>query len=363
MVNAIIKLWYKDMKKKVFIGIDVSKKTFDAVIYNEKGAKPCECRHNKFFNDEDGFDSFLSWAVSDMHVRRSSVVVGMEDTGIYCYDLRMFLEAKGVDYCCFNALRIGLDMGCVRGKDDRTDAWRIARHTYQNRDTLRFSKLACATVLKLKELSSERARLVRQLAMNKAFVTDRKDRKPTPQTERAKRLVAQLKELIAEVEAEMKAVLEQDGEIRHNYELLNSIKGVGPVNAIAVIVSTDNFRAFCNARQYACYVGIAPFPHSSGTSVKGKTRVSKFANAEIKAVLSQAAKSAVVYNTEMRYYFERKIALGKHYGCVLNAVKFKLVSRMFAVVRNNTEYVEDHCQYERLMVEKNKTTATNINPS
>lgn len=285
MVNAIIKLWYKDMKKKVFIGIDVSKKTFDAVIYNEKGAKPCECRHNKFFNDEDGFASFLSWAVSDMHVRRSSVVVGMEDTGIYCYDLRMFLEAKGVDYCCFNALRIGLDMGCVRGKDDRTDAWRIARHTYQNRDTLRFSKLACATVLKLKELSSERARLVRQLAMNKAFVTDRKDRKPTPQTERAKRLVAQLKELIAEVEAEMKAVL------------------------------------------------------------------------------SQAAKSAVVYNTEMRYYFERKIALGKHYGCVLNAVKFKLVSRMFAVVRNNTEYVEDHCQYERLMAEKNKTAATNINPS
>ena len=351
------------MKKKVFIGIDVSKKTFDAVVYNGKGVKTCESRHDKFFNDEEGFASFLSWAVSDMHVRRSSVVVGMEDTGIYSYDLRVFLEAEGVDYCCFNALRIGLDMGRVRGKDDRTDAWRIARYTYQNRDTLRFSKLSCATVHKLKELSSERARLVRQLAMNKAFVTDRKERKPTPQTERAKRLIMQLKGLIAEVEAEMKSVLEQDAEVMHNYGLLNSIKGVGPVNATAVIVSTDNFKAFNNARQYACYVGIAPFPHSSGTSVRGKTRVSKFANADIKAVLSQAAKSAVVYNPELRYYFERKMAEGKHYGCVLNAVKFKLVSRMFAVVRNNREYVADHCQYERLMSEKHKTAAADINPS
>lgn len=70
-------------EEKIFIGIDVSKKTFDAVIYNEKAVKPCECRHNKFFNGEEGFTSFLSWAVSDMHVRRSRVVVGMEDTGIY----------------------------------------------------------------------------------------------------------------------------------------------------------------------------------------------------------------------------------------------------------------------------------------
>lgn len=352
---------YKDMKKKVFVGIDVSKKTFDAVIYNEKSAKTGEIRHNKFFNNAEGFTSFLSWALSEMHVRRSSVVVGMEDTGIYSYDLRVFLESAGVDYCSFNALRIGLDMGAVRGKDDRTDAWRIARYTYQNRDTLRFSKLACATVLKLKELSSERARLVRQLAMNKAFVTDRKDRVATAQTERAKKLIGYLKGLIAEVEAEMDGVLKQDAEVMHNYELLNSIKGVGPVNAVAVIVSTDNFKAFTNARQYACYVGVAPFPHSSGTSVRGKTRVSKFANADIKSVLSQAAKSAVVYNPELRYYFERKMAEGKHYGCVLNAVKFKLVSRMFAVVRNNREYIPDHCQYERIMAEWRKTIASDIN--
>ena len=199
--------------------------------------------------------------------------------------------------------------------------------------------------------------------MNKSFVTDRKERKPTPQTERAKRLIAQLKELIAEVEAEMKSVLGQDAEVMHNYELLNSIKGVGPVNATAVIISTDNFKAFDNARQYACYVGIAPFPHSSGTSVRGKTKVSKFANADIKAVLSQAAKSAVVYNPELRRYFERKMAEGKHYGCVLNAVKFKLVLRMFAVVRNDRKYVADHCQYERLMSEMSKTAAADINLS
>ncbi|MFR1133532.1 MAG: transposase [Bacteroides xylanisolvens] len=54
--------------------------------------------------------------------------------------------------------------------------------------------------------------------------------------------------------------------------LLNSIKGIGTINAMNTIIHTNNFQAFETARQYACYLGIAPFEHSSGTSIKGKTR-------------------------------------------------------------------------------------------
>ncbi len=112
-----------------------------------------------------------------------------------------------------------------------------------------------------------------------------------------------------------------------------SIKGIGSVNAISAIVHTNNFKGFETARQYACYLGIAPFGRTSGTSIKGKPKVSHIGAKLLKADLSQAAKSAVVWDREMKIYYERKIKEGKAYGVVLNAVKFKLVCRMFAVVR------------------------------
>ena len=64
------------------------------------------------------------------------------------------------------------------------------------------------------------------------------------------------------------------------------------------IIHTNNFQAFETARQYACYLGIAPFEHSSGTSIKGKTRVYPTGAKLLKADLSQAANSAIVWDKE-----------------------------------------------------------------
>ena len=61
---------------------------------------------------------------------------------------------------------------------------------------------------------------------------------------------------------------------------------------------------------------------------------------EIKADLTMAAQTAVVWDSDLRLYYSRKRAEGKSYGCVLNAVKFKLVCRMFAVVKRGTVYVD-----------------------
>ena len=147
-------------------------------------------------------------------------------------------------------------------------------------------------------------------------------------------------EEIASVEEEMLQIINSDPSILRNYELLNSIKGIGTINAMNTIIHTNNFQAFETARQYACYLGIAPFEHSSGTSIKGKTRVYPTGAKLLKADLSQAANSAIVWDKEMKEYYERKRKEGKAYGVVLNAVKFKLVGRMFAVVKRGTPFVE-----------------------
>lgn len=327
------------MEKKWFIGIDISKKTLDVVLYNSQKKHSDETNYRKFSNDEEGYKELLSWCRSK-YISCSQLVVGMENTGVYGFDLRLFLENKKIDYCAFMPLDLKHSMGLIRGKNDKVDAERIAYYTYLHREELSYSKLSGSSILRLQELSVERKRFVKQRAEYEGLITEYQEKKTTATYTRAKQMKEVLDEEIAAVESEMKKVVAHDPALLHNYQLLLSIKGIGEVNAISTLIHTNNFKAFETARQYACYLGIAPFDHTSGTSIKGRPQVSHVGAKLLKADLSQAAKSAVVWDKELKSYYERKIKEGKEYGVVLNAVKFKLVCRMFAVVRRGTPFVD-----------------------
>ena len=194
----------KIMKKKCFVGVDIAKKTFDAVIYEQGTAKASASSYRHFSNDAEGFSGLLSWLTSETGFKTGALVVGMENTGLYGYALCRFLEGERVDYCVFNPLALKRSLGLVRGKDDRVDAFRIARFTYQHRDCLRYSRLSGETVRKLKSLATERARLVRQLAANKAFATDHKSSEgEREQVGRALELAALIQTFIDRVEKDM----------------------------------------------------------------------------------------------------------------------------------------------------------------
>jgi len=136
-------------------------------------------------------------------------------------------------------------------------------------------------------------------------------------------------------------IIESDEGFNFNYELLTSITGIGKVNAWMTIAFTENFTSFPDARTYAVYVGVIPFDHSSGTSVHKNKRVSRLANKWIKAELSQAAKSAYCWDDEIREYGEKKLKT-KSWGKVMNNIKFKLILRMFSVVKRGEKYVENY---------------------
>jgi transposase len=127
-------------------------------------------------------------------------------------------------------------------------------------------------------------------------------------------------------------------EYGYHYHLINLRKGIGTINALTILVCTQNFTLFENHRQFACYGGIAPFEQSSGSSLNKGRHVSRLADMNIKRLLTQAAKSAVVHDDELRLYCQRKIADGKKWQLVINNVRNKLVSRVFAVVRNKKAY-------------------------
>ena len=107
-----------------------------------------------------------------------------------------------------------------------------------------------------------------------------------------------------------------------------------------MLVHTHTFTAFKDARQFACYCGIAPFEYASGTSIKGKTKVSHLANKKLKSLLNMAALNAVRFDSELKAYYERRVKEGKNKMCVLNIIRNKLVSRVFAVVKRGTPYVD-----------------------
>lgn len=327
------------MKKKWFIGIDISKKTLDIVIYDSARKHTGNENYRCLSNNKEGYNALLSW-FKQKKIARSNVVIGLEHTGIYGFKLRLFLEKQHLDYCAFNPLHLKRSLGLVRGKNDKIDAERIAYFTYLHRDELIYSHLSGTTILRLQELSAERKRFVTQQAGHKAILTDNKEGHTTSTLRRAKRMVKVLEEEIKAIDEEMETLIGADQSMATNYALLTSIKGIGNVNAISTIIQTNNFEAFETARQYACYLGIAPFGHTSGTSVKRATRVSNIGARQLKADLSQAARSAIVWDKELKEYYERKTKEGKAYGVILNAVKFKLVCRMFAVVRRRTPFVE-----------------------
>ncbi|WP_027420416.1 transposase, partial [Crocinitomix catalasitica] len=92
------------------------------------------------------------------------------------------------------------------------------------------------------------------------------------------------------------------------------------------------------AKKYACYSGVVPFDYSSGTSVNKRSRVSPMANKSIKTILHMAAMSAIQCEGDLKHYYLRKVAEGKNKMSVLNAVRNKLILRIFSCVNQNRIY-------------------------
>ena len=109
-----------------------------------------------------------------------------------------------------------------------------------------------------------------------------------------------------------------------------------------MIVLTNEFKGFSSAKKFACYSGIAPFEHTSGKSIKGKSRVSHLANKNIKALFHLAAISSIRFTGELRTFYMRKVNQGKNKMLVLNAIRNKLIHRIFAVVRDGVPYQKDY---------------------
>ena len=331
-------------KYVIFIGIDISKQWFDAALYCSglEGTYPSR----RFDNNQKGFAAFVQWVnrQATRHKVKGPWYVCMEHTGIYGLGLAHFLEGRQIKVVMECPLRIERSLGLRRGKTDSIDAIGITTYAYEKHSKIKVRPLPSPLLLEVQTLLSLRYRLQRyQHGLNVAAnELDGFIEQPISSAIVQHTLVVSttMKDQINVVDQRIQQLLWSDPQLKKLYQLIISVVGIGPLITAYMIVYTNGFIAFEKSRQFCCYIGIAPFPNSSGTSVRRPDQVSYLANRRLKALISTAATVAVTHDPQIRQFFKNKKAMGKDDGWIYNAVKNKIVHRIFAVVKRGTPYVK-----------------------
>jgi transposase len=327
-------------KFKTFIGIDVSKKTFDAAVL--QNTDPHQIHHHSFAQSAKGYASFYQWLQEQGDT--SQMLVCLEHTGIYINGLVEFLIQQELAVWVEMPLRIKKCMGLQRGGNDKLAAIHIAKYAWRYRDERRLWQPTDGNLEELRHYIAQRDRLVMALTQLKVPVEELTEVGQQKHGQKLARLQAQvirsLEKSIAKIETAIEQLIESDTKMKAIVTRVSSIKGIGKQTAINLYVYTKGFTEFENGKQLACYCGVVPFTKSSGTSVRYKPGLSPFANRKLKKLLHLCAMAAIRWNEDMKRYYERKVNEGKNKMSVINAVRNKLVLRIFAVVRDERIYVE-----------------------
>ena len=321
--------------KFLISGVDVSKATLD--IYILPGGQML-----RISNNIEGFRSWYKEIKKQLDPDTSAFVV-MEHTGSYSCKFEQFLQNKSLNYCKISALQIKRSMGLIRGKNDKVDAVRIAEYGWLRKEQLEPDVPCSKSINRLRDLLSFRHKIVRDRS---GYICRIKDLKAAGSYGNSdaiislhQRLLAGFTKELRTVEKQILALIKSDEDLSKTCELLRTIKGVGVIVAASIICCTNNFKRFSNARKFNCYAGLAPFKHESGTSIRGKARVSHLANKDIKSLLNLAACSAIRHDPELKNYYQKRVKEGMKKMCCLNIIRSKIVSRIFAVAKRQTPFV------------------------
>lgn len=330
------------MDIRYFIGIDVSKSTLDWAVFD--GRTIVFESHSA--NTETGIKQTLRTINGINGFSVPACIVCLEHTGIYNALLLAELAKSAYPTWLESSLQIKQAGGLQRGKSDRIDSQRIAEYAFRFRDRVRLwepprqllQELDCLDALR-QRLLLVRSQLQQPINEQAGFVD------PKRQKQLVKNCQASLEAInsdLRSVNRQIEQLIQNDEQLNELFSLITSITGVGVATATEVILATDEFKAISDPKKLACHAGVAPFEHRSGTSVRGRTRVSRHARKRLKSLLHMAAMSAIRAEGDLRTYYLRKVAEGKNRMLILNAVRNKIVHRICAVVRRREKYEKNY---------------------
>ncbi|MBL0020000.1 MAG: IS110 family transposase [Bacteroidetes bacterium] len=232
----------------------------------------------------------------------------------------------------------------MRGKNDKVDASRIADYAHRFRADAKLWEPPRKEITLLADLMASRTRLMAVISKLAVPVNEIKSFKAKGHYEKikdaSKKTIEAARKEAKAIEKQILDIMMGDAVLARLYEVVTSVQGVGFVTATNLIIATNEFKYINDPRKLACNAGCAPFEHSSGTSIRGRNKVSHKANKRLKSLLHMCATSALQAEGEFKVYFDRKIAEGKNKFIVINAIRNKIIHRVCACVREDRLYTK-----------------------
>jgi transposase len=331
------------MQIKHFIGVDVSKDTLDLSVVMEGK----NLQHYRIKNSPQVIRSTVKKIMRDLRATVEDTIFCMEYTGMYNLPMVKWLHSQNGKIWLESGVHIRKTLGLVRGKNDSVDSLRIAMYAYTNRQKVKLWKAPRKVIERIAALLSQRARMVKaKKQLSTANLEQRKflDKGIMMNLNKyTNKTVVVIQKQIDAIEKEISGLISEDEKLNHMYQLITSVNGIGFVTASYILVTTNEFINISDPKKYACYSGVVPFEHTSGTSIRGKNRVSQMANKKIKTLLHMAALTAIQMKGEIQDYYLRKVKEGKNKMSILNAIRNKLVLRIFACITQNRVYENNYC--------------------
>jgi transposase len=314
-----------------YLGIDVAKAKLDCCVLLDNGKRKTKV----VANSKTGFAELLNWLQKQ---DLSPVHAVMEGTGIYHEQAALALHDAGVIVSIANPAQVK-DFGkglAVRTKNDGVDSWVLARYG----ELLKPAAWSPPSLeaRKLQALLSRREALATDLQrernrLEKADATDT----PAPVRESIHDGITFLTHQLEKLQREIDDHIDQNPDMKRDFKLLESIPAVGQQTA-SKMLSLMHVHRFERAEQLAAYLGLVPIERQSGSSVRGRPRLSKAGPSHVRATLYMAAVVATRYNPHIKATYERLLARGKSKMSALGAAMRKLAHLCFGVIKTQTPY-------------------------
>jgi len=306
-----------------YFGLDISYLVFD--VTDSDG------NYHQFKNNGSGFKKFAKLLNSNSHC-------AMEATGYYHYQLAYYLLENGIKVSVENPLAVKrfIQMKLSKIKTDKSDSKLICEYAQQVELKLWTGNskdaLECLQITRALSVYTKQSTMLKNKLHGEAVLG-----------EPSKAVVRSLKRSLKQLEKEMKSLEDKllilvKQSHQDLLTRLETIPGIGRKTAIMLVVLTGGFDRFSSASELCSYAGLTPVIRQSGSSVKGRPRISKIGNQKLRNLLFMCSFNACKYNKACRDLYERIVAKGKSKKSALIAVCNKLLKQAFAIAKSGLIY-------------------------
>lgn len=309
--------------------------------------------HRTFVNSSKGFESLLAWVVklSDATV---SVRYVMEATGIYHESFAYFLHGQGLDVSIILPSKISNYARTLNVKTvtDKTASEAIALFGLERKlDNWEPPK---GIYKKLQQLSRERGQLMdEQTVIKNQLHAEMTEARPYKNSiERANKRLALIKKQVQDIKEELEELIKSNDEVKEIVILLCSIPGIGMITAATVLGETNGFNLIRNKRQLTSYAGLDVQEKQSGTSVKGKPKISKKGNRQLRKAMHMPALSAIRSDERFKSIFVRLVSKHGVKMKAVTAVQRKLLEMTFTMFKSKTKFDKNYYKSAEEIIEQ-----------